>query len=170
LFSSGLGYMVAEATEMALAGASRGTIVEQLLWRRERTALFIAVDTLDFLRRSGRVNFFQAGIASVLNIKPILGVEEGRLEVAGRVRSRQKSLERLIEMAVESASDFDGPIWASAMHGNAAAEAQWLLDQLARRLPVERSFISEAPASIALHGGPGVVAVLVTVAGPRTWQ
>lgn len=165
-FSSALGYLVAEAAEMALAGASRRTILERLRWRRSQTMLVLTVRTLEFLRKSGRVNLLQAGIATMLDLKPIISVEQGRLEVVGRVRSRQRSLNQLLALAEKHAAQVTEPLWVSAMHGNAADEAARLLDELTRRLPVTRCFISEAPASLALHGGPGVVGVTVTPAGP----
>lgn len=168
-FSSGLGYMVAEASEMALAGASREAILARMRWRRAHTRLFIAIDKMEYLRRSGRINVIQAGLASVLDLKPILAVDEqGALAVTARVRSRQRSLERLVELACqEAAAKLPGPLWASAMHGQAPTVAAQLLESLKQRLPIERSFVSEAPASVALHGGPGVVGVMLTSAGER---
>ena len=165
-FSSALGYMVAEAAEMALNGVSRAEIIKRLEWRRERSTIFIAIDTLEFLRRSGRVNFVQAGIATMLNLKPILTVKEGHLSVVGRVRSRHRSLRRLLTLLEEQVSTMPAPLWVSVMHGNAAEEAAWLLSQITKRFSVERQFISEAPASLALHGGPGVVGVMATAGGP----
>ena len=162
-FSSALGYMVAEAAEMALAGASRAAIIERLEWRREKTSIFIAIDTLAFLRRSGRVNLFQAGLATMLKIKPILTVENGDLTVVSRVRSRRRSLQRLLTLLEERIQSFKGSLWVSAMHGNASEEAAWLLSKMADRFPIERQFMSEAPASLALHGGPGVVGIMATV-------
>jgi DegV family protein with EDD domain len=163
-FSSALGYMVAEAIEMAQSGMSRQAIIERLRWRREQTAVFIAIDTLEFLRRSGRVNFLQAGLATVLDLKPILSVEKGQLVVVARVRSRQRSLERLLRLASAHVATLNTPVWLSAMHGNAPDTAEWLLNQMRERFPVEQDFISEAPASLALHGGPGVVGITITPA------
>jgi DegV family protein with EDD domain len=163
-FSSALGYMVAEATEMALAGSSRERILEQLAWRRAQTALFISIDQLSFLQRSGRINFLQAGLATVFDLKPVLAVREGKLEAIARVRSRRRSLERLLALAEAHAATLAGPVWVSAMHGRAPDAAAWLLAEMKQRLPVERAFVSEAPASVALHGGPGVVGVMVTAA------
>lgn len=163
-FSSALGYLVAEAIEMAQKGMSRQSIIERLTWRREQTAVFIAIETLDFLRRSGRVNFLQAGLATVLDLKPILSVEKGELLVIARVRSRQRSLERLLRLASAHVARLNTPVWISAMHGNAPDAAEWLLNQMRERFPVEQSFISEAPASVALHGGPGVIGITVTPA------
>ena len=105
---------------------------------------------------------FQAGIATMLNIKPILTVENGHLIVAARVRSRRRSLQRLLTLLEERMQSIQGPLWVSAMHGNASEEAAWLLSKMTDRFPIERQFISEAPASLALHGGPGVVGIMAT--------
>nr|MBA3532312.1 DegV family protein [Ardenticatenales bacterium] len=163
-FSSALGHMVAEATEMALAGSNREQILERLAWRRARTALFIAIDQLSFLQRSGRLNFLQAGLATMFDLKPVLAVRSGKLEAIARVRSRRRSLERLLALAKEHALTLDGPVWVSAMHGRAPDTAAWLLAEMQAQFPVERAFVNEAPASVALHGGPGVVGVMVTAA------
>lgn len=162
--SSALGYMVAEAATLAVQGRSRSEILAQLTWRRQQTALFMALDTLDYLRRGGRVNVFQSGLASVLNLKPLLSVERGELKVIARVRSRQRSLERLLQFAEKQVNMIQGPIWTSTMHGNAPETARWLAKQMARRFPVERSYLTDVPASIALHGGPGVVGLMITPA------
>ncbi len=167
-FSSALGYMVAEAAAMAAAGATREAILERLHWRRAHTALFLTVDTVEFLRRSGRVGGLQAVLASAFDIKPIIATQGGKLVPVGRVRSRRRSLERLLTLAEEQARQWDAPFWVSAMHGQAGEEAAWLLAQLERRLPVSRAFTSEIPASIAVHGGPGVIGLMLTPETPSS--
>ncbi len=165
--STALGYMVAEAAEMALAGAPRDAIISRLMWRRSSTALFFTLNTLDYLRRGGRVNPLQAGLAAWLDLKPILAVQEGKLLPVARIRSRRRALEQVLRHAVAHGQGLDGPVWVAAMHGRAGAEAAALLSELQQRLPVVRSFSSEVPASIALHGGPGVVGVMVTPANDK---
>lgn len=161
-FSSTLGYMVAEAAALAGDGATVEEIVRRLTWRRARSRLFLTVATLEFLRRSGRATRLQAGFASLLDVKPILSVEEGRLVPVGRVRTRARSLDRLVALAGAHAHSLDAPVWLSVMHGRAPDEAAHLLALLRDRLDVERAFISEAPAVLAVHGGPGVLGVTVT--------
>lgn len=161
-FSSALGYMVTEAAALAAAGHTVAQIVERLRWRRDRTRLFLTVATLEYLRRSGRATRLQAGIASILDVRPILAVEMGALVPVGRVRTRSRSLERLLELAVAHGRTLDGPLWVSAMHGRAPEDAARLLQGLREQLPVQRAFISDAPAVLTVHGGPGVVGVAVT--------
>lgn len=163
-FSSALGYMVAEAAALADEGQPREVILKQLYWRRANTQLFLTVDTLEFLRHSGRVSGLQALLATALNIKPIIKVAEGKLRSVGRERSRRRSLERLLSNVEAQAAHWEPPFWVSAMHGHAAEDAAWLLEQMQQRLPVARGYVSEAPASVALHGGPGVVGVMITPA------
>lgn len=160
--STALGYMVAEAAELALAGRTRDEIIARLEWRKANTALFFTLNTLDYLRRGGRVNFLQAGLAQWLDLKPILAVHEGKLVPIGRIRSRRRALESLIAKAEAQGRLFHQPLWVATMHGRAPDEAAALLSTLQQQLPIERSFVSEVPASIALHGGPGVVGVMVT--------
>lgn len=165
--STALGHMVAEAAEMAVAGAPREAIIARLEWRKNNTALFFTLNTLEYLRRGGRVNLLQAGLAEWLDLKPILAVHDGKLLPVGRIRSRRRALEALIAKAEAHGRLFNQPLWVATMHGRAAAEAEMLLKEVQQRLPVARSFISEVPASIALHGGPGVVGVMITPAGEK---
>lgn len=165
--STALGHMVAEAAELALAGATRDEIIDRLEWRKAHTALFFTLNTLEYLRRGGRVNLLQAGLAEWLDLKPILAVHEGKLVPVGRIRSRRRALETVIAKAEAHGRSFDNPVWVATMHGRAPDEAAGLLTVLQQRLPVQRSFISEVPASIALHGGPGVVGVMVTPSLPK---
>jgi DegV family protein with EDD domain len=160
--STALGHLVAEAAEMALQGATRDEIIAQLEWRKANTLLIFTLDTLTYLRRGGRVNLLQAGLAELLDLKPILALHEGKMVPVGRIRSRRRSLDTIIAKAEAHGRLFNSPVWVAAMHGRAPDEAATLLSTLQQRLPVERSFISEVPASLALHGGPGVVGVMVT--------
>lgn len=163
--STALGHMVAEAAELALAGATRDEIIARLHWRKAKTALFFTLNTLEYLRRGGRVNLLQAGLAEWLDLKPILAVHEGKLVPVGRIRSRRRALETVIAKAEAHGRLLNTPVWVAAMHGRALDDATVLLATLKQRLPVQRSFVSEVPASIALHGGPEVVGVMITPSG-----
>ncbi len=163
--STALGYMVAEAAQMAVGGASKEQIIAQLNWRKSKTALYFTLDTLEFVRRGGRVNMLQAGLATMLDLKPILVVHDGRLLSVGRIRSRRRAIETVLAKAEAHAQMLRGSVWVAAMHGRALDTATELLRAMTEKLPVTRGFISDVPASIALHGGPGVVGVTVTPNG-----
>jgi DegV family protein with EDD domain len=163
-FSAPQGYMVAEAAELAAAGRTVEEIVTRLEWRKARTRLFFTLNTLEYLRRGGRINLLQAGLAEWLDLKPILTVHDGKLVPAGRVRTRRRALEEVVTKTEEFGRSLGSNLWIAAMHGRAPEDAARLLEVLEQRLPVQRRFIGEIPASIALHGGPGVVGAMVTAA------
>lgn len=163
--SAGLGFQVWEAAEMARAGAGRDRILERLRERREQTAVALSPATLKYLRASGRVGRLQDVLATILDVKPVIVVRQGLLQAGERVRTRQKALRRLINWAVKQVGT-DLPVWAAVIHARAQDEAEMLLREIQSSFECERSFVADLCASLAVHGGPGVIGVIVTPARP----
>jgi len=114
------------------------------------------VDTLEFLHRGGRIGGGQRFLGSALNIKPILELRDGRVEAVERVRTRKKSLVRLVEMIGERIAGKQ-PVRLAALHANAAEEARLMLEMAKERYhPVETVF-SEVSPVVGTHAGPGVL-------------
>jgi DegV family protein with EDD domain len=90
--SGGIGNLVVHAARRARAGAGIEEIVSEVDARRQRSHLFAALDTLEYLRKGGRIGGAQAMVGSMLSIKPIISVVDGAVESAGRVRTRSKAL------------------------------------------------------------------------------
>ncbi len=161
--SMALGFQVLAAARAAADGATLAeckVITEQV---RDRTGLFVAVDTLEFLHRGGRIGGASRFLGTALNIKPILEVVNGRVEPIERVRTRARSLERLVELAEERISG-KNPVRIAALHASAPDEASQLLEISQKRFePVEAIFAEVSPV-IGTHTGPGTVG-LVYVAG-----
>jgi len=95
----GLGLLAMSAAKEALAGRAMKEIVAFLNERVERTYVLGVLDTLEYLRRSGRVSWAEFGIGTILRIKPLLYVHMGRVEMPERVRTSRRALERLLELA-----------------------------------------------------------------------
>ena len=93
----GIGNLVLHAARRARAGASLEEIVGEVEDRRERQHVFAALDTLEYLRKGGRIGGAQAMLGSMLSIKPIISVLDGAVESAGRVRTRSKALRFLVD-------------------------------------------------------------------------
>jgi len=95
--SLGTGFLVETAAKMAAAGCAIAEIIPVLNDQIQRTHVFAALDTLEFLKRSGRMNRYLAGLASILQIKPILTMYDGKPGTE-RVRTRDRALKRVVEM------------------------------------------------------------------------
>lgn len=120
--------------------------------------LYAVIDTLEQLKRSGRASGMQAMFGSLLAIKPIIKVENGRLDPLDKVRTREKALARLKEL-VEAQVAPGTRLHACTLHTNAADRAADLASWLAQRYDLAEHYTAEAGPVIAAHGGPGVVGV-----------
>jgi len=157
----GLGFPVLAAAQAALAGYPVRAVAREAEDAVARTHTLLYVDTLEHLRRGGRIGAARAFIGSTLNMKPILHVQDGRIEPLDQVRGEAKAIERLIELALVRAGR--GSVQIAVQHvaapDRAAGVAAALADRLGQRL--HGHSISELGAVVAAHVGPGVVGVAV---------
>jgi len=119
------------------------------------------VDTLEFLRRGGRIGAASALLGTALSVKPILHVVDGEVVLREKVRTSARALARLGDLVVEEAGESDVDI--AVQHLDASDRAQALYDLLLTRLGsrVRRSYVSEVGAVVAAHTGPGVIGVCI---------
>jgi DegV family protein with EDD domain len=150
----GGGLLALTAAELAAAGHAVPDILGQLEWRRPHTRVFGMLDTLESLRRSGRVSWAQFGFGTLLQIKPIMVVHEGEVTVAARVRTKSRSQQTMLAM-IEELSPFER---LGVIHV-AAPEAAADLWQKARQLfPIEQEIpITAITPAIGAHLGLGAV-------------
>lgn len=150
--SLGTGLQVERAARMAKAGESMREIEAALDDLGSRTFVAARLDTLEFLRRSGRMNRFIAGIGSLLQLKPILTMQNGQPD-SERVRTTHKAEARLLKMLEERQ-----PIeHFSLLHTNAAEQALAFREQAAHLLPSEVTYSMDITPVIGAHIGPGAV-------------
>ena len=124
----------------------------------ERSKLIFAVDTLEYLHRGGRIGGAKRLMGTLLNIKPILTITDGSVVALEQVRTRKKSINRLIEIAAEGL-DGKSQIVLAAAHANAPDDAQQLLEMASNRLNPIETMITELSPVIGTHVGPGTVAL-----------
>lgn len=161
------GYQVLAAAKAAAAGADRGEIIARLESIRDRTHVFLTVDTIEYLNRGGRFDRIMPllkRVVSVLSIKPIIELAEGQLKPAGATRSRRKAMLRIMD---DLAADLPAEMVVVA-HTRIADLANEYARQLAERFgfPAERVLIAELGPALASHGGPGAIAAGIVRAVP----
>jgi DegV family protein with EDD domain len=156
--SMGLGYMVLEAAQMAEARESLAAILARLEALRSDMKIFFSLEDLRYARMSGRVGLARALLVSVLNIKLMLTVTEGRLVLLERVRSRPRALQALVEAMAQALHDRAGHI--AVIHAQAAAAAEDVRRAIATRLPGSQVMVRPLSIGIAVHFGPGTVGLV----------
>lgn len=151
-----LGFQVLAAARALEAGTNLKEVVALAEKAHSKTGIFFAVDTLEFLHRGGRIGGAQRFIGTALNLKPILALQEGKVEGIERIRTKSKAHSRLIELVAEKVQGRSN-IRIASLHANAAEDAKALLERVIKELnPVETVFTEVSPV-VGTHAGPGTV-------------
>jgi DegV family protein with EDD domain len=151
-----LGFQVLAVARAAQQGANLvecKTLAEKAI---SHTGVVFAVDTLEFLHRGGRIGTGTRFLGTALNIKPILEVRNGRVEAVERVRTRKKSLSRVVELVNEQIGS-RRPIRLASLHANALDDAKEILELAQQHLQLEEVVFSEVSPVVGTHAGPGTV-------------
>jgi DegV family protein with EDD domain len=170
LVGMGLGFAVLAGVRAREAGGKAEEVAAAIRECAAGTAVYFYVDTLEHLRRGGRIGSAQAVLGSVLSVKPILHLVDGHIRPLEKVRTSTRAVARLEEIATARAAAA-GPGGAAAVelavqHLAASDRAQSLAARLRTRLPGLRSLhVSEIGAVVGAHVGPGMLAVVVAPAG-----
>jgi len=155
--SIGLGVLALFADELRRGGASLAETVAELREAVARFHLFVYIDTLENLMRSGRIDRLRGGLAGFLQIKPIFLIRDGVFDLFRKVRGRERALTVLAEEVV---ARFDeGRKRIGVAYADARAEAERFVARLRDRLPQVEFLLAEMGPAIALHGGPGSIVV-----------
>lgn len=156
--SGGLGFMCLEAARMAEAGKSLDEILHRLEAIRAKMNIFFTVANLEFARMSGRIGRLQNALATMLDVKPVISVDEGEMDVIERVRSRKRALDRLIELLRSRVGQ--AQVNVAVIHAQAPAEAQELLDRIRREFNCAETFLHDLALGVAVHLGPGTLGLV----------
>ena len=157
----GLGFPVLAAAAAAAAGADASTVEAAARARMKAISSYFYVDTLEYLRRGGRIGAAQALLGTALAVKPLLTISGGRIVPLEKVRTSSRAIARLADIAVQRAGD--GPVQIAVHHLANLEKAQTLADDLATRLPqADEIVLREVGAVIGAHVGPGLLAVVVS--------
>ncbi|MFP5335660.1 MAG: DegV family protein [Actinomycetes bacterium] len=159
----GLGYLAVAAAEAAEAGVDGAGAADVARRAAEGVRAFFYVDTLEHLRRGGRIGAAQALIGSALAVKPLLTLREGRIVPLEKVRTAARALARLEEVVVEAAGV--APVRVAVHHLASPTRAAELAERLRTRLPGMRDLqTSEVGPVVGAHVGPGMLAAVTVPA------
>ncbi len=150
-----MGMMCKEARLMERAGGSLASIWDKLSMIRQKMVFLFTLDTVKFARLSGRINSFEAILASVLDIKPILEVQNGFIETIDKVRTRKSSLARLIRYMQGKMGE--QPLHMAVAHAHDLAAGELILEQVKKMFNCVDIVFTEVSISLATHFGPGAI-------------
>jgi DegV family protein with EDD domain len=151
----GLGLIALAGARRAAAGESVERVVATVHSARDELKMWFAIDTLEFLRRSGRIGAASAWIGSTLSVKPILTVEGGQMMPVERVRTSQRAFERLVDYARQRHSS-GADAWF-VQHVRSPEQAELLIERAREVFETEPIFVSELGAVVGTHTGPGLI-------------
>lgn len=157
LATMGEGFIAMKAAQAAKTGASLDEVKEVVQKNLTRSEILAAFDTLEYLRRGGRIGAAKAYLGSMLNINPLITLKDGEVKPAGRTRSRSKAIDSLCAFAKDYSSIEELAVEYTACREDAEA----LIDRLDSIFPKERIYRSRMTPVIGTHTGPGLLVVAV---------
>ena len=157
--SMGAGFLALAAARAAELGKTKREILALIEELKKRMNVFATVSTLKYLHLSGRVSRLQESIASLLDVKPILTIRDGLVEAIGKVRSRAKSLDQLLELTKEAVGGAKA-ISAAVVHAYVPQDAERLKQGLEAIFECKDLFVVEITPALAVHGGPGLIGIV----------
>lgn len=161
----GLGFAVLSGADLAGAGADAEVVARAIEQRAAASSVFFYVDTLEYLRRGGRVSTARAAVGQALRVKPLLHLVDGHVTALEQVRTSGKALARLEDLAVSAAGD--GAVDVAVQHLDSSDRAAALAARLRDRLPSGDVIECQVGGVVGAHVGPGMVAVVVAPREPR---
>ena len=157
-----LGFAVIAGARAARAGAESGVVADAVRTTAAASTVMFYVDTLEYLRRGGRIGAAGAALGSALHVKPLLQVSDGQVSLLERVRTSGKALARMIDRTVAAAAG--GAVDLAVLDIGAAPRADLVVAQLRARLPGTRIIRGPLGAAVGAHTGPGTVTVVIAPA------
>ncbi len=151
-----MGFIVLSAARAAAGGASLDEAKALAEKAIGHTGVYFAVDTLEFLHRGGRIGGAQRFLGTALNMKPVLALQDGRVEAVERIRTKSKAVDRVLELVMEKVKG-KSLIRLAALHANAPQEAKELLERALKEVSADESLLTEVSPVVGNHAGPGTV-------------
>lgn len=156
--SLGYGLIVKKAAEMANEGKTKEEIIPVIEFYCKHMEHLFTVDSLEYLYRGGRVSKTSAFVGGLLNIKPILNVEDGKLVPLEKLKGRKKVLKRIIEIMKDRGDSLQNQCVAIS-HGDDIETAEAMRDLIKEEFGTKEFLIHTVGCSIGAHSGPGTIAI-----------
>lgn len=156
--SAAVGFMCKEVRQLERAGATLQAILNRLDEIRKNVNIVLTLDTLEYARRSGRVKALPAALAALIKIKPIIILKDGALDMKEKVRTRQRALDRVLEIIHERVGD--RLVNVAVVHSQSIESAKQLMKKVRQTLRVNEMIISELSIGIAANLGPGTMGIV----------
>jgi DegV family protein with EDD domain len=151
------GWMAIEAARAAIAGAGVDEILSKVREMMQVARMIQTADTLKYLYMGGRIGMAQRLVGSLLNIKPLIGMEDGVIVPLGTARSRHQAYTAMVDLVEDAVGK--GKIKIAYVHAGALDEVEKIKQLVDQRLDVVESFFAELSPALAVHTGPGTVGV-----------
>jgi DegV family protein with EDD domain len=156
--SAAIGFMCKEVRQLERAGATLQAILDRLEEIRQNLSIVLTLDTLEYAQKSGRVKKLQAAIATLINIKPIIILKDGALDMKERVRTRQRAISRVVEIIHERVGDH--LVNVAVVHAQSLDAAKLLIQKVHETLHVNELILSDLSIGVAANLGPGTIGVI----------
>jgi DegV family protein with EDD domain len=156
--SAAMAFMCREARQIDQEGGSLEDILARLKFIRDHITIILTLDTLQFARMSGRVKTLQAAMASLLQVKPIIILRDGVLDMGERVRTRSRSLEYVLRLV--KAKVGNRLINAAVVHSQDLETAGVLLEKVREAFNIHQAILTDLSISVAANLGPGTVGIV----------
>lgn len=162
--SMAMGFQALVGARAAQAGGSREDVAKAITGLDDRLTLVFLLDTLEYLKRGGRIGKSQAWLGTMFSVKPILEIAHARVEPLERVRSRKAGIARLLDLVqtpptTNGPRRGEGPLHVSVLHARAPEAAQQLENEIRARFNVAELVMAEIGPTIAVHTGPDALGV-----------
>lgn len=158
--SIGVGMLMHEAARLVAQKLTMSEIKDALNKAKDRISVFYCIPVLDYLRKGGRIGLVAATLGTIMDLKPIISVnQDGRYYTHSKVRGRKKSLEKLVEIAIDKIKD--QKVNVAVYHGAAKEEALKVKEILGALPNVQEIFFGQISPAMVVHTGPGLVGLAI---------
>jgi DegV family protein with EDD domain len=159
--SAAVGFMCKEARQLDRAGATIQDILTRLDLIRQNVNIVLTLDSLEYAKRSGRVKALPAALAALINIKPIIILKDGILDMKEKVRTRQRAVNRVLEIIQQRVGD--QMVNVAVVHAQSLEAASQLMQKVKQTLHLNEAIISDLSIGVAANLGPGTIGIIAYV-------